>query len=50
MKQDEAFLAQVSALGATVIPGGHAEAQRYIQEDLKKTGALIKELGITLEQ
>ncbi|MEI2416966.1 tripartite tricarboxylate transporter substrate-binding protein [Orrella sp. JC864] len=49
MKQDPEFLAKVRALGATVIPGGHAQAQEYIQADLKKTGDLIKELNITLE-
>jgi len=50
MKSDPEFVAKVRTLGATVIPGGHVEAQAYIQEDLKKTGALIKDLNITLDQ
>lgn len=49
IKEDPEFGERVRALGATVIPGGHAEAHDFIQEDLKKTGELIRDLNISLE-
>lgn len=48
MKQDPEFQAQIKTLGADVMPGGSEEAETFVQAELKKTGALIKELGITL--
>jgi len=49
MKNDAAFVEKIHALGATVIPGGHREAQAYVQNALKKTGDLIKDLDIRLD-
>jgi tripartite-type tricarboxylate transporter receptor subunit TctC len=49
MKQDKEFLAGIEKLGASVIPGGHREAETFIQNDIKKMGAMIKELGIKLQ-
>ena len=49
MKQDKAFLDKISTMGASVIPGGSAEAEKFIQDDIKKMGVLIKDLGIKLQ-
>jgi len=49
MKNDAAFVEKIHALGASVIPGGHLEAQAYILNALEKTGALIQGLGISLD-
>jgi tripartite-type tricarboxylate transporter receptor subunit TctC len=49
MKQDKAFLDKLQSMGASVIPGGHVEAEAFIQNDIRKMGVLIKELGIKLE-
>lgn len=49
MKQDKAFLDKLQSMGASVIPGGHIEAETFIQNDIRKMGVLIKELGIKLE-
>ena len=49
MKQDKEFLASIEKLGASLIPGGHREAEKFIQNDIKKMGAMIKELGIKLQ-
>lgn len=49
MKEDPEFIAQVKNLGASIMPGGSEEAEAFVQAELKKTGALIKELNISLE-
>lgn len=49
MKKDPAFIAQVQKLGATIMPGGAAEAEEFIQNDIKKMNVMVKELGITLQ-
>ncbi|MFC3337538.1 Bug family tripartite tricarboxylate transporter substrate binding protein [Paracandidimonas soli] len=49
MKKDPAFIAQVQKLGATIMPGGSAEAEEFVQNDIKKMTAMVKELGITLK-
>lgn len=49
MKQDKKFLASLQALGAAVIPGGNVEAEKFIQDDIKKMGAMIKDLDIKLQ-
>jgi len=36
MKQDKAFLDKISTMGASVIPGGSAEAEKFIQDDIRK--------------
>jgi tripartite-type tricarboxylate transporter receptor subunit TctC len=49
MKEDPEFIEQIKTLGADIMPGGSEEAEAFVQAELKKTGALIKDLKISLE-
>lgn len=49
MKEDPKLIAQVKNLGANLMPGGSDEAEAFVQAELRKTGALIKELNISLD-
>jgi tripartite-type tricarboxylate transporter receptor subunit TctC len=47
IKADPAFIASVAKLGAQMIPGDRRDAEAFVQADLRKMGATIKELAIT---
>lgn len=46
MKKDPVFIEQVQKLGATIMPGGAAEAEAFVQNDIKKMAVMVQELGI----
>jgi tripartite-type tricarboxylate transporter receptor subunit TctC len=47
IKGDPAFGASVAKLGAQMIPGDRRDAETFVQGDLRKMGAMIKDLAIT---
>src|SRR5690606_19863357 len=49
MKTAPELLDSVRNLGASVMPGGSAEAEEFIQNDIKKMGTMIQDLGIKLQ-
>ncbi|WP_158618385.1 tripartite tricarboxylate transporter substrate binding protein [Candidimonas sp. SYP-B2681] len=49
MKQDPSFIDQVKKLGATVMPGGAAEAETFVQNDIKRMSQMVKALEIKLQ-
>jgi tripartite-type tricarboxylate transporter receptor subunit TctC len=47
IKGEPAFGASVAKLGAQMIPGDRRDAETFVQGDLRKMGAMIKDLAIT---